>query len=79
MEVEHAVSLENFRKLFHLIRAIDRKELGTSEMIGEADGSIVHNRQRRLACYAEHFQQSLSISPSHSYSGKRTVIRDPPN
>ncbi|WP_353804354.1 hypothetical protein, partial [Acinetobacter baumannii] len=59
-EMEQAHSSGNIRKLFQLIRATGAKRLGVSETICERDGSLIHNKQRRLARWAEHFQDQFS-------------------
>ncbi|VDP91665.1 unnamed protein product [Echinostoma caproni] len=62
--MERAATVGNFRKLFHLIRVTGRKALGVSETICEADGSPIHNQQRRLERWAEHFKAQFSWSPA---------------
>ena len=63
-EMEHAAASGNSRKLFQLIRATGRKTLGVSETICEADGSLIHNQQRRLARWAEHFKTQFCWPPA---------------
>lgn len=51
---------EIYGSLFHRIQATDRKVLGISEMIYEADGSYIYNQQRRLVTSKRYFQVSFS-------------------
>lgn len=62
LETEHTVTMASFRQLFHLIRTTGRKPLNMSEMVCEADGSLVCNQQRRFVCRADHFKARYSWS-----------------
>lgn len=46
-EMKHAAAMGNYRKLFHFIRATGKKNI-EGETIYKADGSPIHNHQRRL-------------------------------
>lgn len=56
LDIARAVTIQGFLKLFHLIRATDSKLLGVSKTICKADDPSIHNQQRRIVCWAKHFQ-----------------------
>ncbi|XP_005853141.1 PREDICTED: uncharacterized protein LOC102257229, partial [Myotis brandtii] len=59
-ELEQAAMCGNHRKLFQLIRATGGKMPAVSETICEVDGAPIHNLQRRLERWAEHFEQQFN-------------------
>ena len=71
--MEHAAATGNSRKLFHLIRTTGRKTLGVSETICETDGSTIHNQQRRLARWAEHFKAQFCWPPALAHPSPVSV------
>jgi hypothetical protein len=58
--MEEAAASGNSRKLFRLIRVTGPKKSGVSETVCEADGMAIHNMQRRLERWSEHFQQQFN-------------------
>ena len=64
VRLEQAAAAGNSRKLFQLIRASGRKKPSVSETIREANGDLIHNMQRRLGRWAEHFQQQFNCPPA---------------
>lgn len=60
LEIEHADTMENFRKLFHFIQATSKKALSVSRTTSEADSRLIHNLQRRLVRLVEHFKPQFS-------------------
>ncbi|VDP45369.1 unnamed protein product [Echinostoma caproni] len=84
-EMERAAAMGNSRKLFHIIRVTGRKALGVSETVYEADGSPIHNQQRRLERWVEHFEAQfrwLPVSASHTAIPAHVpwfVSTDPPS
>lgn len=72
-EMENAAASGNTRKLFHLIRATGKKRPGVSETICEMDGSLIHNRKRRLQRWAEHFQAQFNWPSATSYSHSNNI------
>jgi hypothetical protein len=63
--MEEAAASGDSRKLFRLIRATAPKKSGVSETVCEVDGTVIHNMQRRLERWSEHFQQQFNWpSPS---------------
>ncbi|VDP93606.1 unnamed protein product, partial [Echinostoma caproni] len=84
-EMERPVAMGNSRKLFHLIRVTSRKALDVSETICEADGLPIHNQQRRLERWAEHFKEQFSWPPASALhkaipaNVPLSVTTDPPS
>jgi hypothetical protein len=63
-EMEMAFATGNSRTLFRLIRKLNQKKSGVSEIINEKDGSLIHSQQRRLERWAEHFEEQFSLAPA---------------
>jgi exonuclease III len=59
-EMEEAAASGDSRKLFRLIRVTGPKRSGVSETVCEEDGTAIHNLQRRLERWSEHFQQQFN-------------------
>ena len=58
--MQEANARGNSRRLFQLIRSTGPKCMRVSETICESNGSLIYNRERRLARWAEHFQEQFS-------------------
>ena len=65
-EMEAASNLGDARRLYQLIRSTGPKNISVSETINERDGTLICNQQRRLARWAEHFQEQFSWPPATS-------------
>ena len=62
--MEVAFASGNSCQLFRLIRTISGRRATVSESVTETDGSLIHNKQRRLSRWAEHFEQELGWPPA---------------
>ena len=82
--MESAANSGNFRKLFQLIRVTGKAQPGVSETICEADGTPIHNLDRRLERWAEHFEGQFcsSVAPTtpqaSSYHTEWSITTAPP-
>ncbi|CAH8573961.1 unnamed protein product [Dicrocoelium dendriticum] len=63
-EIEEAGAVGNYRKLFQLIRTTDPRKPGVSETVRDSAGALIHNKERRMARWAEHFQDQFSWPPA---------------
>ena len=59
-EMEKAQACGNIRRLFQLIRTTGPKSNPVSESIKEKNGTLVHNKSRRLGRWAEYFKDQFS-------------------
>ncbi|MBM6549358.1 reverse transcriptase family protein, partial [Streptococcus dysgalactiae subsp. equisimilis] len=64
-----APAVGNSRNLFRLIRSTGPRKPGVSEVIKEADGSVIHSQERRLDRWAEHFRDQFSWTTSTTDMG----------
>ena len=55
-EIKSAAASGNSAKLFQLIQQTGPRKAQVSEVIEEADGTLIFNQERRLDRWAEHFQ-----------------------
>ena len=62
-DMERAAFAGNTRKLFQLIRSTGGRKCGVSETIRETDGQLIHEQERRLIRWSEHFQQQFNCPP----------------
>ncbi|CAH8647362.1 unnamed protein product [Dicrocoelium dendriticum] len=63
-EMEEAGAVGNYRKLFQLIRTTGPRKPGVSETIRDSAGALIHNKERRMARWAEHFEHQFSWPPA---------------
>ena len=59
--MESAAASGNSAKLFQLIRQTGPRKAQVSEVIEEADGTLIFNQKLRLDRWAEYFQSHFSI------------------
>ena len=59
-EMEEAYNAGNSRKLFQLIRNTGSKVSGVSEVVNEADGTKINDKDRRLCRWAEFFEEQFN-------------------
>jgi hypothetical protein len=84
-EMEVAFASGNIRKLFQIIRSTGPKGSSVSETIKEANGTLIHNKSRRLARWAGHFETQFCWPPasvllSHTYEFEPwSVSLEPPS
>jgi hypothetical protein len=63
-EMEAAFASGNIRRLFQLIRSTGSKRSLISETIKETDGTLIHNKSRRLTRRSEYFEGQFSWPPA---------------
>ena len=84
-EMEEAQKAGNARKLFQLIRATGPRKPSVSEVIKNANGSVIFNKEERLDRWAEHFNKQFScpsatqLLPVENIHEPWIVNTDPPS
>ncbi|CAH8627991.1 unnamed protein product [Dicrocoelium dendriticum] len=63
-EMEEAGAVGNYRKLSQLIRITGPRKPGISETIRDSAGALIHNKERRMARWMEHFQDQFGWPPA---------------
>ncbi|CAH8584139.1 unnamed protein product [Dicrocoelium dendriticum] len=76
-EMKEAGEVGNYRKLFQLISTTGPRKPGVSETIRDSAGVLIHNKERRMARWVEHFQDQFSWPPAPRHLPTQ-VMQDEP-
>ena len=67
-EVEHARNVGDARKLFQLVKSLQRKPFKTT-VVRDKSGSVVEGKENKLLRWKEHFEELLNRPPPEVQNG----------